>query len=275
MDQNKNSKAKEIYKKKNPLEQLYHLISILRNYCPWDREQTLESLQNPLLEEVYEVLRGIQEKDKTAKIKILQEELGDLLFLNHFLIFICQEMNYFSLEEIYQSTIEKLIKRHPHVFADLSIENTKEVLKHWESFKKKEFGADTEFLPALLRAQKIQTKASLEGFDWQKHASNQHMFEIISTIEKEIQELKLEILNNNKTQMELELGDLLFSIVNLARHLEISSELALHKSIEKFISRFRKVMEIYKKKYKDNFNKTQRLEEIYQEIKSKENEVTN
>ncbi len=272
MDQKKFTEIQELHNKKNLLEKLYYLIYLLRSYCPWDKEQTLKSLQSSLLEEVYEVIQGIEEKENEKKIQILKEELGDLLFLTHFLIYLCQEKKYFSLEEIYNSTIEKLIQRHPHVFENLTQINTKDVLKNWENFKKKEFGEDTEFLPALLRAHKIQLKASIEGFDWQKDQNNTFLLEIINSIEQELHELKIEIQNKNKNQIELELGDLLFSIVNLARHLEISSEIALHKSIQKFISRFRKVMEIYKKNFKNQNNKTQILEEIYQQVKSKENE---
>lgn len=271
--ENKESAINEFYKKNNLLEKLYNLVYILRNYCPWDKEQTLESLQQSLLEESYEVIQGIQEKDQIKKIKILKEELGDLLFLIHFLIYLCEEKGYFDLNTIYNSAMEKLIERHPHIFLDRKVKNSREVLKNWENFKKKEFGIDTEFLPALIRAQKIQKKASLEGFDWQQKENKDHLKEILNTIKKEIEELEKEIFQNNQNEenLELELGDVLFSIVNLARHIHISAEIALHKSIEKFIKRFKKVLEIYNEKYKENQNsKTEILEEIYQFIKKNE-----
>lgn len=274
--ENKKSDLLEFYKENNLLEKLYKLVYILRNYCPWDKEQTLESLQQSLLEESYEVIQGIQEKDQIEKVKILKEELGDLLFLIHFIVYLCEEKGYFDLNTLYNLAMEKLIERHPHIFLNHKVENSKEVLKNWESFKKKEFGENTEFLPALMRAQKIQKKASLEGFDWQEKEDKAHLKEILNIIKKEIEELENEIFqdNQNKKNLELELGDVLFSIVNLARHLNISSEISLHKSIEKFIKRFKKVMEIYKKNYiNSESNKSQILEEIYQNIKKNENKI--
>ncbi|MFN3604354.1 MAG: nucleoside triphosphate pyrophosphohydrolase [Leptonema sp. (in: bacteria)] len=271
MNQDQEKEIQDLYKKNHPLEKLYTLTQILRKYCPWDKEQTLESLQQSLLEEAYEVIQGIQEKDVSKRISVLKEELGDILFLVHFLILICEELNYFDLNSIYNSSIEKLIQRHPHIFSHTNVKTTKDVLKNWESFKQKKFGENTEFLPALLRAQKIQTKASLEGFDWQRTNNNSHIKEIFDSIKKEIEELEQELLKEEKNQspIELELGDVLFSIVNLARHLEVSAEISLHRSIDKFISRFQKVIEIYKENYKDTKASLQILEKIYQNIKKK------
>ncbi|GIX40729.1 MAG: nucleoside triphosphate pyrophosphohydrolase [Leptospiraceae bacterium] len=251
-------------------EKLYVLVNILRNHCDWDKQQTLESLKQSLLEETYEVIQGIEEENKEKKIAILKEELGDLLFLVHFYIKLCEEQEYFTKEEVYKAVIKKLVKRHPHVFGNIKVQNTNEILKNWEGFKKKSFGENTEFLPALLRAQKVQQKASIEGFDWKKQKDNSHIKEILEQIKSEILELEQELDTNNKKNQELEIGDILFSIVNLARHLEISAELALHKSIEKFIKRFNKVLEVYQNHYRDSENKHQVLEEIYQEIKLKE-----
>ncbi len=201
----------------------------------------------------------------------LKEELGDLLFLVHFYIYLSEEKELFNIEDVYLNTIQKLISRHPHVFGNQKVNSTKEILKNWESFKNKELGIDTEFFPALLRADKVQRKASLEGFDWQPALDNTHIKCIIQQIKDEIIELEKELeKEKNLENIEMEIGDILFSIVNLARHLKISSEIALHKSIDKFIKRFKKVMEIYKSNYNyqmDVHNKSNILEKIYQDIK--------
>jgi len=255
----------EIQNKQNHLERLYTLVEILRNHCEWDKKQTFESLKDSLLEEAYEVIQGIEEQD----VEILKEEIGDLLFLIHFYIKLCEEKQYFSKEDVYDFIINKLIERHPHVFKNLRVKDTTEILKNWEGFKKKSFGENTEFLPALMRAHKIQKKASLEGFDWQPN-ENHHIKEILDQLKSEISELEKELIQNNKDNIEMEIGDILFSVVNLARHLDLSAELALHKSIEKFIKRFNKVMEIYQKEKDDRLNKQSQLEEIYQRIKKEE-----
>jgi tetrapyrrole methylase family protein/MazG family protein len=275
---NKNSKGEILLKELNSEEditkKLYKLVCILRENCNWDKQQTMESLKQSLLEETYEVIQGINEVQKSKKIEILKEELGDLLFLVHFYIRLCEEKKYFYYNDVYEEVINKLIHRHPHVFGNLDISSTNEILKNWESFKNKSFGENTEFLPALLRAQKIQHKASLEGFDWQKKNHNEHIKEIIHQIKSEIDELEKELILNNQDNIEMEIGDILFSIVNLARHLNISAELSLHKSIEKFINRFKKVMETYNniKQKNEDKDKSNILEEIYQKIKLNENE---
>ncbi len=256
---------KEIQSKHNYLERLYTLVEILRNHCEWDKKQTLESLKDSLLEEAYEVIQGIE----LQNVQILKEEIGDLLFLVHFYIKLCEEKQYFSKEEVYDFVINKLIERHPHVFRNMRVNDTKEILKNWEGFKNKSFGENTEFLPALMRAYKIQKKASLEGFDWQPN-ENHHIKEILTQLKSEISELEKELIQNNKGNIEMEIGDILFTVVNLARHLDISAELALHKSTEKFIKRFNKVMEIFQKEKNEHLDKQNQLEEIYQRIKKEE-----
>lgn len=268
----------QLYQVQHLKDRFYELVKILRQHCDWDKKQDFQSLKQSLLEETYEFIQGIDEENIENKVAILKEELGDLLFLVHFYIKLCEEQNYFSIQELYQNTIDKLVTRHPHVFNNLKVNNTKEILKNWEGFKKKPFGANTEFLPALLRADKIQKKASLEGFDWQVKNNHEHIKEILQIIKNEINELEEEIdknvLNNlSREDLEMELGDVFFSIVNLARHLNLSSEIALHKSIEKFINRFNKVMEIYNnhEQYKKrDINKSEIFEQIYQQVKQSE-----
>lgn len=259
-------------------KKLYQLVSILRAYCEWDKKQTFQSLAPSLLEEAYEIIQGIQTKEKTKKASILKEELGDMLFLIFFYIYLGEEENLFTLNDVYDFLFEKYISRHPHVFGDKSTKDTDIILKNWESFKKKEIGENTEFLPALMRAQKIQKQASLEGFDWIPNENKSHLKEILQKIKEEIQEIETVLSNEkDKEKLETEIGDLLFSVVNLARHVKISAELALHKSIEKFLYRFQKVMSLYQEKYPSDLPKEEKLsilEEIYQQVKKNNEDST-
>lgn len=269
-----NPLLERLYQIQHIKDRFYELVKILREHCEWDKKQNFHSLKQSLIEETYEVLQGLEEKNLERKKNVLIEELGDLLFLVHFYIKLCEEENYFTIDELYQNTIEKLVTRHPHVFKNVKLHSTTEILKQWEGFKNKSFGFNTEFLPALLRADKIQKKASLEGFDWKVQANQKHIKEILETIKKEINELEEEINKDaSKEHIEEEFGDVLFSLVNLARHLNISSEMALHKSIDKFIKRFNKVLEIYNthEEYKEQHqDRTEILERIYQQIKQTE-----
>ena len=207
------------------------------NGCPWDKEQTSETLKPYLIEEAYEVIDAIDSKDDAN----LAEELGDVLLQVVFHAQIASEENRFTIEDVAKSIADKLVRRHPHVFGDAQAETPDEVIKNWEAIKSEEKEAETgkeaesvlsgvpRHLPALLRAQQIQKKAARVGFDWEKTE------EVMQKVEEEIQELK-----NTKTQQEKveEFGDLLFSLVNLARFLKIDPEDALTKTIGKFQTRF-------------------------------------
>jgi len=224
--------------KKN-LEDLTELVKRLRgpDGCPWDREQKPSNIKSYLIGEVYEVLDAIDLKNP-LKIK---EELGDLLFLIIFLVDIFSERGDFDIYETIGTVMEKMIRRHPHVFGDKRVKDTDEVKANWCKIKEEEGKPVTdesildgvpEFLPALFQAQLLTQKASRVGFDWQT------AHQVVSKIEEELEELKKSIERGENKAIEDEMGDLFFSLVNLGRFMEIDSEKALRKTNKKFINRF-------------------------------------
>lgn len=218
---------------------LLDIIEILRgeNGCHWDREQTHESLKKALIEECYEVLEGIDEKNEDMMV----EELGDVLLQIVFHAQIGKEEGYFEINDVIKGICNKMILRHPHVFANESLETSEQVLVSWDKIKKEEKGYKSyteelkhvaKNLPALIRAEKIQKKASKVGFDWKT------VEEVMEKVLEEIQEVKDVYYGNNKAKITEEIGDLLFSVVNVSRFLDIDPEFALNCTIEKFIKRF-------------------------------------
>ncbi|MFQ6111811.1 MAG: nucleoside triphosphate pyrophosphohydrolase [Nitrospinota bacterium] len=208
--------------------------------CPWDREQTRQSLTPYLIEESYEVLEAIEGGNPDK----LKEELGDLLFQILFHSQIAEEQGEFDIWAVIEDAKEKMIARHPHVFGKESADNPEEVLRHWEEIKRRERGNDPNSslldgvprsLPALLRAHRVQTKAARVGFDWSRAE------DVVSKAEEELAELKAALRERREFDARGELGDLLFSIVNLARHLSQDPEDALRGTIDKFCARFRKM----------------------------------
>lgn len=197
--------------------------------CPWDREQTHESLTRYLIEESYEVIEAIKEKNMTK----LQEELGDVLLQVVFHAALAQREGYFSFADVARTVQEKMIRRHPHVFADMNLATSDDVMDHWEGFKKKEgktrvLEGIPVMLPALLRAEKLQYKAARVGFDWT---------EVQGALDKLKEEVD-ELAQAQGTEVEEEMGDLLFAMVNVARFKGIEPEQALQKSNDKFVRRF-------------------------------------
>lgn len=224
---------------KNNLEDLIALVKRLRGPegCPWDREQKATDIKSYLTGEVYEVLDAIDLKNP-SKIK---EELGDLLFMIIFLVDIFSERGDFDIYEVIGTVMDKMVRRHPHVFGDKSAKDTDEVKANWRKIKEEEGKPITgesildgvpEFLPALFQAQLLTQKASRIGFDWQTPQ------QVISKIEEELDELKKSIEGKENKAIEDEMGDLFFSLVNLGRFMEIDSEKALRKTNKKFINRF-------------------------------------
>ncbi|MBC8062459.1 MAG: nucleoside triphosphate pyrophosphohydrolase [Clostridiaceae bacterium] len=218
---------------------LLEIMDILRGAqgCPWDKEQSHESLKKYLIEESYEVLEAIDEKNDDMLI----EELGDVLLQVVFHAKIGKEEGYFNINDVIKGICNKMINRHPHVFGTEIINTSEEVLTTWDKIKKDEKGFDTlteelkhvgKNLPALMRAEKVQKKASKIGFDF--NAVEYAMDKII----EELQEVKDVYKSNNKAKILEEIGDLLFSVVNVSRFLDIEPESALHCTIEKFIKRF-------------------------------------
>lgn len=223
-------------------DRLVEIIKRLRGEggCPWDREQTLETLKPCLMEETCEVLEAMDEGGEELK-----GELGDLLMNVVFQADICEDEGKFSIEDVARGINEKMIRRHPHVFKEKDDSITSdEVLVNWEEIKKTEKIHEKResaldgvpiYLPSLAKAEKIQKKAAKAGFDWTDTK------DVIAKVEEELEELKQAISNNDDENMKEELGDLLFSIVNLSRFLKVNSTDALEKTIKKFDTRFRYV----------------------------------
>jgi len=239
--------------------------------CPWDIEQTLESLSPCVVEEAYEVADAIANKD----YENLKEELGDVLLQVIFQAEIASESELFNFDEIVDTLNKKLIRRHPHVFEDAPKPlSAQEQTQAWDAIKaqeKKSKDASNTFadipasLPPILKAKKIQKKASKKGFDWKKS------IDVIEKVEEELKELKFEIQQNNNEYIKDELGDLLFSIVNLSRHLGIDASEAINQANHKFVKRFRLMEEEISKDNQEIDNlSSDELEEFWVKIKSHE-----
>jgi MazG family protein len=222
------------------VSRLQEIVARLRapDGCPWDREQTHSTLRAALIEECYETVEAIEKSDDAN----LREELGDLLLHVVMHAHMGDERQAFTFAEIVDGVCEKLIRRHPHVFGDANAENSGQVLKQWEQIKRQEKGEGASImqglpmaLPALMRAQNAQKKAARVGFDWNETAP------VIDKIEEEIAEVRAEIASGNQEALEDEIGDLLFSVVNLARKLHVDSETALTGATRKFVTRFQEV----------------------------------
>jgi MazG family protein len=221
------------------LEELFSIGKVLRKECPWDSAQDLDSIKYTLREEAYEVIETIEEKD----LGHMKEELGDLLFNVFFLSIIAEEETAFTIEDVVDGIISKLIKRHPHVFGDVKVDSAEAALASWEKAKSKENKRLMDVplnLPALVLAQKVQNRAKRIGFDWNDYSGPR------GKIEEELKELDKAIKENGN--IEEEIGDLLFSVVNTARLLGIDSEDALRKTVKKFIKRFEEMEAIAKER---------------------------
>ena len=225
-------------------QDLIGVINTLRdeNGCSWDRLQTHESLKKCLIEECYEVLEAIDEKDEDKII----EELGDVLLQVVFHAQIGKEQGYFNINDVIKGVTSKMINRHPHIFKNIESKNPQQVLESWENIKIEEKGfnnyTDTlkhvpKNLPGLMRAYKVQEKASKVGFDWDS------VEPAMEKVLEELQEVKDVYKGNNRAKIEEEVGDLVFSTVNVARMLDIDPEFAVNYTIDKFISRFQYIEE--------------------------------
>ncbi len=229
-------------KNKYEIEDLLDIIEKLRgeNGCPWDKVQTHESIKKSLIEETYEVLEAIDNRDDKA----FKNELGDVLLQVAFHSVMAKERDAFSFEDVLYEICTKLITRHTYVFGEQKADSVDNALSVWEENKKKEKGQKTctevlkdvpKHFPALMRAQKVQKKASAFGFDWDNiDGAFDKMYE-------EIEELKEARDKKSAVEIEEEFGDLLFSVVNIARFLKVDSELSLGTATEKFVSRFEKM----------------------------------
>ena len=205
------------------------------NGCPWDKKQTRQSLKAFLHEEAHEVLEALDENNPDC----IKEELGDLLFQIVFHCQIAKEQGEFEIGDVIQGISQKMIARHPHVFGDTSLQTPEEVLVHWEKQKRKEgknrksiLEGVPKSLPALILAQRLQERASRVGFDWFEPQ------EVVEKLEEEFSEFKNALNSKDQQRMEEELGDILFTLVNISRFISINPEDALKKTVKKFISRF-------------------------------------
>ncbi len=237
------------------MKRLIEITAHLRSEqgCDWDKKQNFNSMIPHLLEEAYEVVNAIEEGD----FENLKEELGDLLFHIVFQARLAEESNLFGFGEIAKDISDKLVRRHPHIFENRKNLSSEEVMKNWEKIKKQEKVSQKSILDgiphsfgSLLRAEKIQERAANAGFDWDK------VIHVEKKIEEELGEFLSEIHNanpatSNKDRLEDEFGDILFSLVNLSRHLGISTEQALNKSSLKFLKRFREMEKISSDEKKD------------------------
>ena len=246
---------------KELFEELVGIIATLRseNGCPWDREQTHETLKSTLIEETYETLEAIDTGDPSK----LKEELGDILLNIMLQAQIADENKNFDIYAVIKTLTEKLIRRHPHVFGDVDVEDSEAVVKNWEAIKRQEAGyADRKSvldgipnaMPTLLRAQKIQSRAARVGFDWEE------LTDVIAKVDEELEEVKTSISTDDPEAVAMELGDLLFAIVNLCRFMEMQAEETLRQANRKFIARF-KWMEAELERRGTNFE-SQNLESL-------------
>ena len=230
-------------KKLGSISKLLKIMDILRKECPWDQKQTFDSLRPLTLEETYELVDAIDNKN----IDEIKHELGDLLLHVIFYSKIASESNYFDISDVADSITKKLIFRHPHVFDNRSPIDEKQVKNNWEKLKLKEgnksiLSGVPKSLPSILKAIRIQKKVSNVGFEWEE------ISDIKDKIYEEIEELNEEIKIGNREKVQDEFGDVLFSLINYARFLDIDPDYCLEKSNKKFIKRFK----LLEKKMKQN-----------------------
>ena len=220
------------------IEKLIKIMDELREKCPWDKKQTIQSLRHLTIEEVYELSESIQNQNYDE----IKKELGDLFLHIVFYSKIASENNKFSFDDLIEDICKKLVDRHPHIYGDMSLSSEADVKSNWEKIKLKEgrksiLSGVPKSLPTLIKSYRIQEKVSGIGFDWKLKK------DVISKIKEEINELEVEI-NNDTDKIEDEFGDLLFSLVNYSRFLKINPDDALNKTNQKFIKRFKKMENI-------------------------------
>ena len=253
-------------------EKLMDVMKTLRSPggCPWDIEQTHETITMGFVEELYEFIEAVEDKD----IETMKEELGDLCLHIVFQVQIAKENGEFSMAEVLDSIIEKLIRRHPHVFSDVKVKNSNEVIANWDDIKKTEkekqhrksvVDGIPRHLPALSKARKVQIKAKKVGFDWDK------IEDVILKIKEEFNELYEAIEEKNQKHISEELGDVLFSVVNLSRFIDVEPERALHNTVRKFMNRFRAIETALEGKGKTIQEASfEEMDSLWDEVKEKE-----
>ncbi|MDB4241859.1 nucleoside triphosphate pyrophosphohydrolase [Polaribacter sp.] len=243
---------------------LLDIMDELREKCPWDKKQTLESLRHLTIEETYELADAILDND----LQEIKKELGDVLLHIVFYAKIGSEKKAFDIGDVANSISDKLISRHPHIYGDVKVENEEDVKRNWEQLKLKEGKKSVlegvpKSLPAVVKASRIQEKVAGVGFDWEKPE------QVWKKVQEELEELNEEIKKGNKENTEKEFGDVLFSMINYARFIDVNPENALEKTNKKFINRFQFLEKIAKKEGKNISEMTFAEMDVYWE-KSKE-----
>ena len=226
-----------MHSKMKAFERLLNIMDELREKCPWDQKQTIQSLRYLTIEELYELSDAIIDND----MQEVKKELGDILLHIVFYSRISSEKNYFDIEDVINSICEKLIHRHPHIYGDTKVGNEYDVKKNWEKLKLKEGKKSVlegvpKSLPALVKAYRIQEKVRGVGFDWDNKK------QVWDKVLEEIEELKIEVLNGDHKKIESEFGDVIFALTNYSRFINVNPEDAIEKANKKFMKRF-KVME--------------------------------
>lgn len=225
----------DINRKKETFEELLEIIATLREKCPWDKKQTMESLRSLTIEEVYELGDAVLERE----MEEIKKELGDLIMHIVFYAQLGEEQGSFDIADVLQGICEKLKYRHPHIYGEVKVRNEQDVLQNWEQLKLKEKGRKHRVLegvpvslPALVKAYRIQDKVRGVGFDWKQKS------DVWNKVREELEELETELKREDRVKSEEELGDFLFAVINAARLYGINPENALEKTNQKFIRRF-------------------------------------
>lgn len=255
-----------------PVERLRAIMSLLRSDrgCPWDREQSLESLKRYLVEETYEVIDAIDGGDRA----LLQEELGDLLLQVVFQSQLCEEEGSFDLNDVATGISDKLVRRHPHVFGDVDVADADEVLTNWHAIKQEEKGEEKprsavdgipRHLPALHKAHEVQHRAAKVGFDWDE------IPQVLAKVEEEVAEVREALERDDRDHAGEELGDLLFAVVNLSRFLGRHAEEALNEAIGKFVRRFQEMeRRVHDRGHRLQDRTLEQLDAVWDEVKEGE-----
>lgn len=247
---------------------LVEIMNELREKCPWDKKQTIQSLRHLTIEETYELADAITEENWDE----IKEELGDLLLHLLFYSKIGTELNKFTLNDVIEGISKKLIHRHPHIYGSVKVENEQDVKRNWEKLKLKEgkksvLSGVPPSLPAIVKAMRLQEKAKQVGFEWENKE------QVWEKVEEEIFELKTALLEGDKKKTEQELGDVFFSLVNYSRFLQLDAENALELTNKKFIDRFTKMEEEAKQHGKELTQMSlEEMDEVWNRIKIKSNE---
>lgn len=268
MEHEKNSTSTE-----TSISELWDIIKRLRapNGCPWDREQTPLSVKKYILEETYELIEAIESEDHNE----VMEELGDVIFMLIFIGFMYEETGAFSFSDAVKSSAVKMKRRHPHIFGEVKVKGTSDVISNWQTIKAEEskkkgerhsvLGNLPKALPALQRAYRVGERASRVGFDWE------NADDVWNKVKEEEEELKQAIKSGDKESVAHEMGDLLFSLANMARLLELNPEDALHGTINRFIKRFHAMEQVFSDQGKDLGKASlEEMETVWSQIKNKD-----